>query len=321
MGADLFVCVDWGTSRMRATLCEFREAGLHEVDTRTGPGVHTARGRLEETLFDTIEPWIAEWGQMPLLLSGMVGSNIGWRHLPYLKCPIRPAEVAGQCLTFENRGHRVVMVPGLECVNDLGQPDVMRGEELQVLGWLAGNAMHGRGEWLVCLPGTHTKWVTVLDGCILSFRTAITGELYSLLVRHSVLLARDGGPEGESEFDMEGFLAGVDQSSARPEAILQLLFSTRSRMLRGVAPPDAAASYLSGLLIGNDCATIVGRGNAQWRNVALVGDPTLCQRFSTALGRLGVGSASLDGRQAALAGFAQVYRYLTGDREVAAGAS
>ena len=320
MGARLFIGVDWGTSRLRASLCDGGAARPRELDTRTGPGVLAAKGRVEETLFEVVGPWLAETNAIPLLLAGMVGSNIGWRNLPYLPCPLRPSELAGQCETFESRGHPVTIVPGLECVNDLGNPDVMRGEELQVHGWLDDDAERRTGSRLVCLPGTHTKWVSVQDGHILSFRTAITGELYSLLARHSVLLANECPPQEDPDFDSGAFVAGVCAAAKDSAAITQLLFSVRSRMLKGLLTPEASPSYLSGLLIGADCATAAGPERGLQHDVAIVGEPGLCRRFSIALGQLGVKSSLHDGRQASLNGFASIYRdlHLGSDRLMAA---
>lgn len=310
MNSGLFIGVDWGTSRLRASLCDGGTNGPRELETRTGDGVLAAKGRIEETLFAAIAPWTAEYGTVPLLLAGMVGSNIGWRNLPYLECPLAPSEIAGQCVTFESRGHPVTMVPGLECVNDLGNPDVMRGEELQILGWLNDDPGHRVGPWLVCLPGTHTKWAFIRDGRILSFRTAITGELYALLARHSVLLALNSASDNASAFDVEAFVAGVEVAATHKDAIVHLLFSVRSRMLKGQLTPEAAPSYLSGMLIGADCATAVGQGHIGGHDVAIVGEPGLCQRFSTALGHLGATNTVLDGRNASFNGFVSIFREL-----------
>lgn len=307
MAPDHFIGVDWGTSRFRATLCDYARGYPDELATRSGPGILAAKGRIEDTLFDTISPWVAEHEAAPLLLAGMVGSNIGWRELPYLKCPLFPADIADQCTAFESRGHDVVMVPGLECVNELGNPDLMRGEELQVLGWLAEDSAHRVGEQLVCLPGTHTKWVHVCDGQIVSFQTAMTGELYSLLAQHSVLLASGDTPADDAEFDADAFAAGVDIAVNTDGALSHILFSARSRMLKELITPEAAVSYLSGLLIGADVAVVIDQGGKTGHDVAIVGELELCRRFSLALRRFGARSTVLDGRQASLNGFARIF--------------
>jgi len=319
VNANLFICVDWGTTRLRASLCDAGTGGPRELDARAGPGVLASKGQIEETLFTAIEPWLSDRAAIPLLLAGMVGSNIGWRNLKYLPCPVYPSEIVGQCVTFESRGHPVTMVPGLECVNDLGNPDVMRGEELQVLGWLDDDPEHRIGPRVVCLPGTHTKWVFVDDGRIVSFRTAITGEMYSLLARHSVLLAVDSVPDNDSDFDSDAFAAGVYAAAKDGAAIMHLLFSVRSRMLKGLLTPEAAPSYLSGMLIGADCATAIGQDRRWKHEVAIVGEPGLCRRFSIALGRLGVKNSVLDGRLASLNGFMSIFRELQqGDNRMTA---
>jgi 2-dehydro-3-deoxygalactonokinase len=317
VGTGTFIGVDWGTSRLRASLCKLGSEGLREIATRTGPGVLAARDSIEDTLFGAIQPWIADHGTVPLLLAGMVGSPIGWRTLPYLDCPVVAADISSRCASFVSRGHSVLMVPGLACVNDLGLPDRMRGEELQVLGWLASDPAHGVGKRIVCLPGTHTKWVTVRDGRIVSFCTAITGELYTLLTRHSVLLALDSGAQAELVFDPDEFDAGVEVAAQHRAAAMHLLFSTRSRMLKRASSPGAAASYLSGLLIGADCATFVDRGAYAAGSIAVVGEPELCRHFATALGRLGAACEVFDGKRAALDGFADILGHRAAMRDEA----
>jgi len=306
MHQGTFIGVDWGTSRMRASLCENINGDLRVLATRDGPGVLASRAHIEDTLFEIIAPLLAGAGTVPLLLAGMVGSNIGWRHLPYLQCPIIPTDIGRSCVTFGSRGHHITMVPGLKCDNSLGHPDVMRGEELQVLGWLAENPAHQVGQVLLCLPGTHTKWISVCDGRIESFRTAITGELYDLLLRNSVLLAFDSKARHEAAFDADMFAAGLDAIVQHRRSIMHLLFSVRSRVLAGGMSQQAAPSYLSGLLIGADCATLLDSQEQVRDKVAIIGETSLCELFADALDRMDAARTISDGRQAALHGFASI---------------
>src|SRR3546814_8578864 len=135
------------------------------------------------------------------------------------------------------------------CSSDL--PDVMRGEEAQVLGALAALPTAGG---LICLPGTHSKWVRVADGVVQSFATYMTGEVFDLLQGHSILsrLMTKGAVAADRWF-LEGVLLG------RQGGLLNRLFSARSRPLTGDLPEAEVRSYLPGLLIGDELATAVTR--------------------------------------------------------------
>lgn len=151
-----FVAGDWGTSHLRLYLCA---ANGSLLDTVTGPGAATVRGSWPELMTLLLAPWERERGPLPCILSGMVGSSIGWTTVPYVRCPARPEQVAAGALGIA--GSRVHIVPGLSCRNRLGAPDVLRGEETQILGALRLHAPLQQGQQLLCLPGTHTKWVVL----------------------------------------------------------------------------------------------------------------------------------------------------------------
>jgi len=316
-----YVCVDWGTSRLGATLCEATDDGYIGHGVLWGPGIKQARYSVEQVLFETISPWIREYGRLPILLAGMVGSNIGWRMMPYLPCPIRVDDICAQCATFEARGHDVVIVPGLECTNSFGEPDTMRGEELQALGWLHAEPSRRHGSYLVCLPGTHTKWARIEDGCMVSFQTAMTGELYALMRDHSVLLAQNGQAASATENGGDAFLEGVDACRRARGVLSHAIFSARSRLLRHKLEADAAASYLSGMLIAADVSGALELLEPSVGEIHLVGDPTLCERFATTLGVFGLPGRIMDGSVAATQGFSVLYRELfeaVPDRSVSA---
>src|SRR5206468_2126300 len=161
-----------------------------------------------------------------------------------LKCPARPAGIAGAALKFEVDGRAIAILPGLSCRGKTGAPDVMRGEETQILGALHLYPQLTKGRHLLCLPGTHTKWVAVSDGAVSQFQTALTGELFELLRRHSVLVRDSSEVDGQSP----AFALGVDFARQNRKAdLLGLLFSTRSRVVTGEMAAGDAASYLSGL--------------------------------------------------------------------------
>jgi 2-dehydro-3-deoxygalactonokinase len=195
----------------------------------------------------------------------------------------------------------VAIVPGLSCRNALGGPDVMRGEETQILGALALNPDLAKGRHLLALPGTHTKWVVVEDGAITSFLTAPVGEFYALLREHSILAKAAPGDGPESP---EGFARGVARIVEQgPARLPHLIFETRSRQLLDGLPKDDAMGFLSGLLIGSDVAA-----TASWfgdlGQVSLIGAPALGALYAQAIAAHGGSSAAVDGDSAVLAGLA-----------------
>src|SRR5687768_12536304 len=175
---------DWGTTHLRLHLCR-GGAVLDKVD---GAGIGSLTISAEATLFAALEPWAREHGPLPIWLAGMVGSRNGWREVPYASCPAGAAELRAALLRFDARGHPIAIAAGVSCTNPQGAPDVMRGEETQILGAIATHPALGRGRNIIALPGTHTKWALVEDGKLKTFQTSLSGELYALLRDRSTLL-------------------------------------------------------------------------------------------------------------------------------------
>src|SRR4051812_27234912 len=248
MDSSVTIFGDWGTSRLRLYLRQ----GKSVLDRRDGPGISALTKSPRDTFLDLVGDW-REAGPSQALLCGMVGSRNGWQEAAYAPCPANAADIRERLLHLDADGLPVAIVPGLSCRNALGGPDVMRGEETQILGALSLNPDLAKGRHLLALPGTHTKWVVVEDGAITSFLTAPVGELYALLREHSILAKAAPGDGPESP---EGFASGlariVEQGPAR---LPHLIFETRSRQLLDGLPKDEAMGFLSGLLIGADTAT------------------------------------------------------------------
>jgi 2-dehydro-3-deoxygalactonokinase len=274
-----FIAGDWGTTRLRLSLCEEDRI----LETRSGPGIGALTGSPAQIVRELIEPWSSRHGALPLVLCGMVGSRNGWKEVPYVACPASADSLRKALLRFEDGSLNVAIVPGVSCRSPLGAPDVMRGEETQIIGALALRPALARGRRLLCLPGTHTKWVSLEDGVIRSFVTAMTGELFALLRDHSMLarasqpassgsapsvapapgaaptaggapmasIAAAAPPAGggaESGFDRALAL----QSGETHAPLLHALFGTRSRQLIDGVSREWALDFLSGLLIGAD---------------------------------------------------------------------
>jgi 2-dehydro-3-deoxygalactonokinase len=203
---------------------------------------------------------------------------------------------------------RIHIVPGLSCLNRFGAPDVLRGEETQLLGALS--LLEPRQ--LVCLPGTHTKWAVVEEGQVRDFFTAPTGELFAALRDHSVLVRPPQG--SDAAIDAQAFNKGVASVAAHPDAqILHRLFECRSRSLNGELPATATAAYLSGLLIASDVHGALRALSSAFApsTVVLIGAPQLTQLYASACATLGLHTNQVDGATASLAGLTQVYRRLS----------
>ncbi len=263
------IAVDWGTSSFRAyrldrqgRILESRFADKGILVVPPGPAV------LEEQLGD----WVDD---VPIVMSGMVGSRQGWVEAPYVPCPAGFAEIAGALKEVKWNARRAWIVPGLSCRDASGVHDVMRGEEVQVLG--------AEQEGLICLPGTHSKWVEVERGRIVRFSTHMTGEVYAVLKQHSILgrMMEQGKP------DAGAFAEGVKRSG-EAGGLLHHLFGVRTRGLMGELDPAASASYLSGILIGHELRAF------GVQRVSLLGAPELTALYAQAAEALGIETRTLD---------------------------
>ena len=280
--------VDWGTSSFRA----FRLA----PDGRVLERVQSARGILTvpaggfaDALADAIGPWL-DGGEIQVLMSGMVGSRQGWVEAPYLPCPAGPVELAAATVPVTFGRATVRLVPGVSDADESGTPEVMRGEETQVAGVLADLD----ADAVVCLPGSHSKWVRVAGRRIVSYRTYLSGEAFAA-IRAGTILGRmmpDAPP------DAAAFARGVARSG-EPGHLLHHLFGVRTLALTGAMGETATASYLSGLLIGHE----VRAARAGERTVHLVGSAALCTLYADAVAQCG-GWARVLAEDAAATGLA-----------------
>lgn len=280
--------LDWGTSSLRAFLMQ----GGRVAETRHAQdGVQRLAGRADEfeRAFAAIAgDWLTRWPLLPVVACGMVGSAQGWKEAPYVRCPAdaRALAVCGVRVA-SGAGPEVLIAPGVlfePADDDQGAPDVMRGEETQVAGALLHQpAWAARATFL--LPGTHSKWVQVEQGCIVAVATAMTGELFALLRTHSILgrLMTPG-----DEHDSAAFARGLDDARTdRGGGLLHQLFAVRTLGLTDRLPRSGLADYLSGLLIGHELVHALDARDAA-APLVLVGEPALCARYAQALRHLGI---------------------------------
>src|SRR5689334_2477784 len=158
MSKAAFIAGDWGTSRLRLYLCDATGQVLARGEGE-GASVPDCAGRFAAA----VAGWDRAHGVLTAVLAGMVGSTIGWREVPYLKCPAQASGLAAAACRFEADGRAIAILPGLSARGKTGAADVMRGEETQILGALHLQPQLTKGRHLICLPGTHTKWVTMTD--------------------------------------------------------------------------------------------------------------------------------------------------------------
>ncbi|WP_207100046.1 2-dehydro-3-deoxygalactonokinase [Paracoccus shandongensis] len=260
--------IDWGTTSFRA----WRMGPAGEVldSVGDGPGILAAAqlpGGFRQAVEDSIGPWL---GTAPVIASGMITSRNGWVETPYLPLPLDAAALA-RSLTLHEGIHFVT-----GAVSDpLGPaPDVMRGEETEIIGHLAD----GGGDGLFVLPGTHSKWAHAKGGRLVAFRTVMTGEVFGALRDYTILgrLIQPGAGSADA------FRRGVE-AGRQDGALLGRIFSARTLALMDRLAPDQIADYLSGLLIGDEVAhgardargpvTIIGRGDlaARYRTAFDIG--------------------------------------------------
>lgn len=261
------VAVDWGTSSLRGALLD--DAG-RVLEEKTAPrGILTVPAGEFSAVFDSIfAAWMRATGRF-CLISGMAGSQQGWAEAPYETCPAGLPDLARRLCWIESG--RIAIVPGL-CDEHDGVPDVMRGEEVQIFGAMR---LTGMTTGLFVLPGTHNKWATVRDGRVTGFRTCMTGEFYSLLSQHSIL-ART--LDAQAPLDEVAFLEGVTQAD-NGQGLLHNAFGARTLALFDRMPAGELASYLSGLLIGEELRT----QSIHAGDLVLIGSPALTQRYLLAL--------------------------------------
>lgn len=284
------IAVDWGTSSFRAFRLDAAGGVLERRSSALGI-LHVPGGDFAAVLRDQAGDWLAA-GESEVLLSGMVGSRQGWVEAPYLRCPAGPREIAAALVPVPFDGARVRLVPGLSDMDEADVPEVMRGEETQLLGVL--DTMGGEG--LACLPGSHSKWAVIKGGRIASFRTYMSGEVFSALRAGTIL----GRMMVDGPSDAAAFAEGVARSGA-PGHVLHHLFGVRTRGLFGTLADTASASYLSGLLIGHEIRAALPAGG----RVCLIGAASLTALYASAIAACG-GTARIMDEDAAARGLARI---------------
>ena len=268
------IALDWGTTSLRAYLLDAAGKIIERRDG--GPGVmRIGNGAFEAALDAFAGDWIRAHPDAALIASGMIGSKQGWREAPYCACPAGEAALAAHLIRVPLAGGRqLALVPGVSSIDPVtGVPDVMRGEETQIIGALPAMGLH-----VAVLPGTHSKWAWFEDGVIVSFASFMTGEVYAALTEHTILgrLMNLDAPHDDRAFE-RGVRYGLDA----PEALLNRLFSARTLGLFNQLDSAALPSYLSGLLIGSELGGALAP-RARPAGLTLLGSADLVRRYAQA---------------------------------------
>ncbi|HYL19428.1 MAG TPA: 2-dehydro-3-deoxygalactonokinase [Burkholderiales bacterium] len=275
------IAIDWGTTSFRAYRLS-QQGSVQEKREATLGILAVPDGNFSAALESQVGDWLDD-GDAPVLMSGMIGSRQGWKEAPYAACPAGEAEIAARMVDVNwGEGRRAWIVPGLSCRDSADIPDVLRGEETQLLGVLSD--LPHNSVW-VCLPGTHSKWARLEDRRIVEFSTHMTGEVFAIMRQHSIL----GRMMREAQVDEEAFADGVVRARDAG-GLLHHLFGVRSAGLFGQLADESSASYLSGLLIGHELASIPRLSET----VYVLAAEQLAARYVQALSTCGISALVLD---------------------------
>ncbi len=298
------IAIDWGTTSLRGVLIN-ADGVIAEHRALPHGILQVTPGNFAADFAQHFGDWLALQPSL-CLLSGMVGSRQGWQEAAYCPCPANFDALRSQLLWLENtHGVPTAIVPGMSITPQAqvdavdGVPDVMRGEEIQVIGALR---LMQQSDGLLVLPGTHSKWVQAVGNAITSFKTFMTGELFALLAQHSIL---GKTLDNSAPLDEAAFAQGLQRARSH-DALSHLLFGTRTLSLFNALNPAQSASYLSGLLIGQEIATMQPAAGSR---VALIGSPALLQRYTLALQHAGCTTVAF-GDEATWAGHQAIYEHL-----------
>ena len=235
---DKWIAIDWGTSFFRAYLIENDQVS-DSIHTKDGMKF-LEKASFEKTLIKLIEPWLENNYKIEVLASGMVGSKQGWLEAPYQSTPCNLHNIDFISPSVKDKRFSLKIFSGISQNN---KPDVMRGEETQIAGFLHDNPNFNGS---ICLPGTHSKWVQIENGHIINFKTFMTGELFEIISKNSVLVHS----VTSNEIKKNELMMAVDEIFKKPEIFGNALFQLRADDLINSRGSEIYKSKLSGYLLG-----------------------------------------------------------------------
>ncbi|OJI92699.1 2-keto-3-deoxygalactonate kinase [Planktotalea frisia] len=269
--------IDWGTSSLRAFLIGTQGEVLDSVST--GEGIMQIPDRNFDAVFDRLVGSFPSNAGLPIVVSGMITSRNGWVETPYVTMPTGPEHLARSLVRHQSQSGALIHFVTGATTEHISGPDVMRGEETQIIG----SAALGLSDGVFVMPGTHSKWVHVAGGKIQDFATYMTGEVFASLKDHTIL----GTLMEVGDFDLPAFQKGVSAAQDRRANLLHDLFHVRTLPLMGKLKETETADFLSGLLIGTEIVAAL-RKNEAAKRVTIVGRNDLADRYEIALQAVGI---------------------------------
>jgi 2-dehydro-3-deoxygalactonokinase len=293
MSQAAYVAADWGTSSLRLWL--MNQAGEVLAESRSQEGMMAAAKIGFATVLQSHLDAVRAAAHLPVVICGMAGARQGWVEAGYIDTPARLASILQRAVPVPGQSRDIRILPGI-AQRDPKAPDVMRGEETQLLG-----ALGAGGEALVCMPGTHSKWASVRGGTVERFTTFMTGELFAAVSRETILsLAVANADEA---VDTLAFKSAVVAAFETPALAANLLFRVRSGQLLYGGSPASARERISGTLIGLELAAGLA-GDPSKRGVTLVASGRLHALYRLAFDTLSVAVQSIDSDDAVRRGLA-----------------
>ena len=296
--SDIFlIAADWGTSNLRVWGIDRRGHVINTINNGKGMA-SLIPSEFEPYLISLIENWLPkeENAKCPIIICGMAGAKTGWKEAAYLKAPSPPINKE-KIIQVETEDQRisVSIVPG---IMQKSPPDVMRGEETQIAGFLSKNPDF---DGIICLPGTHTKWVHISANEIVSFKTFMTGEIFLSLSERSILKSS----VQSNDFDQASFLEAFEDTYSNPALLSSKLFGLRAADLLENTSTKFLKSKLSGYLIGSELAG----AKSYWlgQNVIMIGSRDLSILYQKALKKLGTNATIENAQTVTLNGLKQVF--------------
>ncbi|WP_150522527.1 2-dehydro-3-deoxygalactonokinase [Roseibium sediminis] len=293
--AATWLAVDWGTSSLRVWALAADGDVLAYRTSDKGMGT-LAVAEFEPALLELTHDLLPDQGKTPVIVCGMAGARQGWAEAPYVATPCPPPGIANATkVAGTDPRLDVRILPGIKQITP---PDVMRGEETQIAGFLKTEAGF---TGVLCLPGTHTKWAVLEKGSVQSFRTFMTGELFSLISKQSVLKHS----VNSQDLDQTAFSSAVQRISAHPQDLTADLFSLRAASLIAGQTPAEARGRLSGFLIGAEVTAMLESLGAG--EIVILGDDAISAAYQSALAILGHKARLADARTITLLGLQMAY--------------
>lgn len=289
-----WLIIDWGTTNFRAFAMGEGGSLINKTEHPLGL-LQVKDGQFSLSLKTVLEDWLGDYQHLPIFMAGMIGSAQGWVNTPYVETPVTINQLAKKSHQFQLPwGALATIIPGVSYQSS-GNIDVMRGEEVQLFGL---QALERENDFVALFPGTHCKHMHINANKLSSFTTFMTGELFSILLNHSIL---GTGLPNQKE-SLNAFKKGISESTKKP--LTNQLFYTRTHRLFGDINETEVSEYLSGLLIGEELKTLTTK------NIYLVGDNELCCRYQKACQILGIQVTIINGDNVFLNGMLQVKKAL-----------